>query len=65
MHVHAGWVLDTENYNEWMDEEDYCVPYIKTDGVSKNPCRKWLLKDVSLTDLPGAAPAADDVMFCF
>ncbi|KAL5257926.1 hypothetical protein ACHWQZ_G012765 [Mnemiopsis leidyi] len=60
LHVHAGWVLDTENYNEWMDEEDYCVPYIKTDGTPKNPCRKWLLKDVSLSDLPGAAPAAED-----
>ncbi|KAM3596674.1 uncharacterized protein V6R79_018851 [Siganus canaliculatus] len=23
--VHAGWVLDTEAFNEWMNEEDYCV----------------------------------------
>lgn len=23
--VHAGWVLDTEVYNEWMNEEDYLV----------------------------------------
>ncbi|XP_053718249.1 SWI/SNF complex subunit SMARCC1b isoform X1 [Synchiropus splendidus] len=23
--VHAGWVLDTDIYNEWMNEEDYCV----------------------------------------
>ncbi|XP_041867430.1 SWI/SNF complex subunit SMARCC1-like [Melanotaenia boesemani] len=23
--VHAGWVLDTDVFNEWMNEEDYCV----------------------------------------
>ncbi|XP_034561413.1 SWI/SNF complex subunit SMARCC1b isoform X2 [Notolabrus celidotus] len=23
--VHAGWVLDTDVFNEWMTEEDYCV----------------------------------------
>ncbi|XP_030003412.1 SWI/SNF complex subunit SMARCC1b isoform X3 [Sphaeramia orbicularis] len=23
--VHAGWVLDTDTFNEWMNEEDYCV----------------------------------------
>ncbi|XP_054619133.1 SWI/SNF complex subunit SMARCC1b isoform X2 [Dunckerocampus dactyliophorus] len=23
--VHAGWVLDTDDFNEWMNEEDYCV----------------------------------------
>ncbi|XP_026202881.1 SWI/SNF complex subunit SMARCC1b [Anabas testudineus] len=23
--VHAGWVLDTDIFNEWMNEEDYCV----------------------------------------
>ena len=56
--MHAGWVLDTEQFNEWMDEEDYCVPHIKNDGTPKNPCRKWLLKDVSLSNIPGEAAAA-------
>ncbi|XP_026155500.1 SWI/SNF complex subunit SMARCC1b isoform X2 [Mastacembelus armatus] len=23
--VHAGWILDTDVFNEWMNEEDYCV----------------------------------------
>ncbi|KAF6717514.1 SWI/SNF complex subunit SMARCC1 [Oryzias melastigma] len=23
--VHPGWVLDTDVFNEWMNEEDYCV----------------------------------------
>lgn len=23
--VSAGWVLDTDVFNEWMNEEDYCV----------------------------------------
>ncbi len=23
--VHAGWVLDSDVFNEWMNEEDYCV----------------------------------------
>uniref|UniRef100_A0A1A8I0G5 SWI/SNF related, matrix associated, actin dependent regulator of chromatin, subfamily c, member 1b n=2 Tax=Nothobranchius kuhntae TaxID=321403 RepID=A0A1A8I0G5_NOTKU len=23
--VHAGWALDTDVFNEWMNEEDYCV----------------------------------------
>lgn len=23
--VHASWVLDTDVFNEWMNEEDYCV----------------------------------------
>ncbi|XP_019119843.1 SWI/SNF complex subunit SMARCC1b [Larimichthys crocea] len=23
--VHTGWVLDTDVFNEWMNEEDYCV----------------------------------------
>uniref|UniRef100_A0A8C5NDD4 SWI/SNF complex subunit SMARCC1-like n=1 Tax=Gouania willdenowi TaxID=441366 RepID=A0A8C5NDD4_GOUWI len=23
--VHAGWVLDSDIFNEWMNEEDYCV----------------------------------------
>ncbi|XP_033493266.1 SWI/SNF complex subunit SMARCC1b isoform X1 [Epinephelus lanceolatus] len=23
--VHAGWVLDTDVFNEWMNEEDYCA----------------------------------------
>ncbi|XP_034400467.1 SWI/SNF complex subunit SMARCC1b isoform X2 [Cyclopterus lumpus] len=23
--VHAGWVLDTDVFNEWMNEEDYCI----------------------------------------
>ncbi|XP_072303688.1 SWI/SNF complex subunit SMARCC1b [Eucyclogobius newberryi] len=23
--VHAAWVLDTDRFNEWMNEEDYCV----------------------------------------
>uniref|UniRef100_A0A3P9HWB4 SWI/SNF related, matrix associated, actin dependent regulator of chromatin, subfamily c, member 1b n=1 Tax=Oryzias latipes TaxID=8090 RepID=A0A3P9HWB4_ORYLA len=23
--VHAGWVLDTDVFNEWMNEEDYCL----------------------------------------
>lgn len=23
--VHASWVLDTDSFNEWMNEEDYCV----------------------------------------
>ncbi|CAK6949564.1 SWI/SNF complex subunit SMARCC1b [Scomber scombrus] len=23
--VHSGWVLDTDVFNEWMNEEDYCV----------------------------------------
>ncbi|XP_053302165.1 SWI/SNF complex subunit SMARCC1b [Pleuronectes platessa] len=23
--VHAGWVVDTDVFNEWMNEEDYCV----------------------------------------
>ncbi|KAM6974682.1 SWI/SNF complex subunit SMARCC1b isoform 2-T2 [Tautogolabrus adspersus] len=23
--VHAGWVFDTDVFNEWMNEEDYCV----------------------------------------
>ncbi|XP_033831366.1 SWI/SNF complex subunit SMARCC1b isoform X2 [Periophthalmus magnuspinnatus] len=23
--VHATWVLDTDSFNEWMNEEDYCV----------------------------------------
>lgn len=25
LQVHAGWVLDTDVFNEWMNEEDYCV----------------------------------------
>lgn len=25
LQVHAGWVLDTNVFNEWMNEEDYCV----------------------------------------
>ncbi|XP_063674934.1 SWI/SNF complex subunit SMARCC1-like isoform X4 [Bolinopsis microptera] len=58
LHVHAGWVLDTEQFNEWMDEEDYCIPHIKNDGTPKNPCRKWLLKDVSLSNIPGEVAAA-------
>uniref|UniRef100_A0AAV2K3Q3 Uncharacterized protein n=1 Tax=Knipowitschia caucasica TaxID=637954 RepID=A0AAV2K3Q3_KNICA len=23
--IHAAWVLDTDSFNEWMNEEDYCV----------------------------------------
>lgn len=23
--VHAAWVLDTDSFNEWMNDEDYCV----------------------------------------
>lgn len=23
--MHAGWVLDADVFNEWMNEEDYCV----------------------------------------
>ncbi|XP_067359219.1 SWI/SNF complex subunit SMARCC1b isoform X3 [Channa argus] len=23
--VHAGWIFDTDVFNEWMNEEDYCV----------------------------------------
>ncbi|XP_037549055.1 SWI/SNF complex subunit SMARCC1b [Nematolebias whitei] len=23
--VHAGWIVDTDVFNEWMNEEDYCV----------------------------------------
>lgn len=25
LQVHAGWILDTDVFNEWMNEEDYCV----------------------------------------
>lgn len=25
LQVHTGWVLDTDVFNEWMNEEDYCV----------------------------------------
>lgn len=25
LQVHAGWALDTDVFNEWMNEEDYCV----------------------------------------
>lgn len=25
LQVHAGWVVDTDVFNEWMNEEDYCV----------------------------------------
>ena len=68
MHVHAGWVTDTDQYNEWLDEEDYCIPHIKSaDGTTKNPCRKFLLKDVSLPDTTPATPipaaVIDDVGF--
>ena len=63
LHVHVAWVTDTDQYNEWMDEEDYCIPYTRGDGTSKNPCKKSLLKDVSLSDSANPAPAApvDDV----
>ena len=45
--VHMGWVIDTDQYNEWMDEEDYCLPSVRSDGTTKNACRKFLMKEVT------------------
>uniref|UniRef100_G3NRN4 SWI/SNF related BAF chromatin remodeling complex subunit C1b n=1 Tax=Gasterosteus aculeatus aculeatus TaxID=481459 RepID=G3NRN4_GASAC len=38
--VHASWVLDTDVFNEWMNEEDYCVDERNVPIIYLTPSKK-------------------------
>ncbi|XP_061885440.1 SWI/SNF complex subunit SMARCC1-like isoform X2 [Entelurus aequoreus] len=49
--VHAGWVLDTDDFNEWMNEEDYCVDDSNAPIVLRRRIRLQEDQDVKSTPL--------------
>ncbi|XP_061738757.1 SWI/SNF complex subunit SMARCC1b isoform X2 [Nerophis ophidion] len=49
--VHAGWVLDTDDFNEWMNEEDYCVDESNAPVVLRRRIRLQEDQDVKSTPL--------------
>jgi len=59
LHVSVSWVTESDAHNEWLDEEDYVVPYCKDDGSTKNVPRKLLLKDV-IVGAESSAAVDDD-----
>lgn len=51
LQVHAKWILDTDTFNEWMNEEDYEV------SDDKSPVsRRKKISAKTLTDEVGSAP---------
>lgn len=51
LQVHAKWILDTDTFNEWMNEEDYEV------SDDKSPVsRRKKISAKTLTDEVGSTP---------
>jgi SWI/SNF related-matrix-associated actin-dependent regulator of chromatin subfamily C len=51
LQVHAKWILDTDTFNEWMNEEDYEV------SDDKSPVsRRKKISAKTLTDEVSSAP---------
>ncbi|TTO63381.1 SWI/SNF complex subunit SMARCC2 [Bagarius yarrelli] len=69
--VHAKWILDLDQYNEWMNEEDYeeskkkntkkgpTTPYTKSKRGQREEEQEDLTKDL---DEPSPVPAAEDTL---